>query len=110
MSDLQKALGSIAKAATQAGSTLGGIPATVATIAGLAFSAAAAFAKAGHDPVVEIKRILSTNEPVDAVDDDWDEALGKKVFRRRPLPDAQPVLTQSVVSGQDPYDEDDGQP
>jgi hypothetical protein len=90
--ELQTTLDGIAEAAQALGAALPGPGGVVAKIVGIAVSSAAAFARAGKDPLVEIQRIHSSDPLVRKVHDGWDEAIQHKFG----------VLDV----GDDPYEED----
>lgn len=76
--ELQTTLDGIAHAAQALGAALPGPGGVVAKIVGIAVSSAAAFARAGKDPLVEIQRIHSSDPLVRKVHDGWDEAIQQK--------------------------------
>ena len=80
MDDTQKILNGLATAS----GALAAVPGPVGIagkIAAVAFSSAAAFARAGKDPVVEIKRIHAADPLVRQVHERWNDELDNKFPR-----------------------------
>jgi hypothetical protein len=80
---------------------LPGVGGVVAQIAIAAFGAARQLAEAGHDPVVEVKRILAADPLLAEVRAAWQSEIERE-FGKVPAPaDTQP----SGPPGVDPYEE-----
>jgi hypothetical protein len=80
MSDLSEALDAVAEAARLA-SVIPGTAGTLSRIASTVFSSAAALARAGKDPAVEIERIHAADPLVQSVKDEWQRAMDEKFGR-----------------------------
>lgn len=112
MSDVANVLDGVSQAANVLGTALPGAGGTVARIVGLVTGAAAAFAKAGKDPEIEIKRIFSSDPFVKKVHDEWASAIEAKFGKTSnppksnsvpPPSDTQPDLSDTVPPA-DPYE------
>lgn len=75
---LQSALDGLAKGLAVAAPFIPGVGGTIAKIATITFESAAAIARSGKDPVVEIARIHAADPLVAAVKDEWRDALDAK--------------------------------
>lgn len=105
--ELQSVLDTVAQGAQLLGGYLPGPGGIVAKVIGIAVSSAAAFAKAGKDPVIEIERIHSADPLVTSVHGDWqrsiDERFGPRPDAVPPPPDTQ----RAADSSDDPYDDEE---
>lgn len=75
---LAEALKTASDLSTGLSTSLTGPGKVVAEVAGLALGAAAGFAAAGDDPVIQIRRLLSSSPGVQKVEDSWKDALDRK--------------------------------
>ena len=75
---LQAALDGLAKGLAVAAPFIPGIGGTIARIATITFESAAAIARSGKDPVLEIARIHAADPLVAKVKDEWRDALDER--------------------------------
>lgn len=100
---LADVLEALATAATGLGTAVPGVGGIVAKIASITFGSAAAFARAGRDPVAEIQRIHSADESLKRVHDEWEEVIKAKF----PTSVPPPPPTERSGDGSDVYEEEE---
>lgn len=112
MTELSEVLDSVASVSRVAAGALSGPPAVVARIVSVALDTAAAFARAGRDPVAEIERIHAADPALRAVHAGWDKLIEDKFGTPSEPPPAadtpEPVTPPpDTEPGADPYDEEE---
>jgi hypothetical protein len=107
MSDVAKTLDDIAGAMGTAAAALAptGIPGIIASIGAIVLKSAAAFARAGKDPIVEIKRIHDADPMLKAVHDEWESVLKNKFPSRSEPPRAPDTLPAGAPLSDDPFED-----
>lgn len=103
MSDTADTLDNIAGMLGGATSALAltGVPAIIAAIGAIVLKSAAAFVRAGKDPIVEIKRIHDADPMLKAVHDEWEKVIAEKF-----PPPSEPARARDTLPAGGPVSED----
>jgi hypothetical protein len=105
MSDTAKTLDDIAGGMATAAAALAGtgIPGIIASIGAIVLKSAAAFVRAGKDPVIEIQRIHDADPLLKSIHDEWDRVIREKFPPDSDPPPARDTLPAGAPSPDDPY-------
>lgn len=102
--DVVKALeGAAVTAATIAAPGVGGVIATIVTTA---LNAALDLARAGEDPVIEVKRILSADSMLQRVRAEWQREIDREFGATLRAPTPPDTIPSASASHPDPYEEE----
>jgi len=107
MSDTAETLDTIANTlgTVAAAASLTGVPAIIVAIGSIVLKSAAAFARAGKDPVVEIKRIHDADPLLKAVHEEWERIIREKFPTPSEPPRARDTLPAAGPVDDDPYED-----
>lgn len=107
MSDVAKTLDDIASGMGTAAAALAGtgVPGIIAAIGAIVLKSAAAFVRAGKDPIVEIKRIHDADPMLKAVHDEWESVIKSKFPLRSDPPRAPDTLPAGPPVSDDPFED-----